>query len=106
MEYDLGLQGLGILVGLSVVFGVIAHLILGRDTWWMWLVGTIGYFLGGLIASEVFFSWATVEFLQPQIDGLSFDEALLGGLVVGVPAVVLAWWMNRRSHAQHGPTPA
>ena len=105
MQYDLGLQALAILVGLSLVFGVIAHLILGRDTRWMWLVGSIAYFIGGLVASEVIFSWATVEELQPQIDGLSFDEALLGGLVLGVPVVLLAWWMDRRRHV-HGPTPA
>ncbi|HEY8177629.1 MAG TPA: hypothetical protein VIH19_03440 [Candidatus Limnocylindria bacterium] len=103
MEYDLGLQALALLTGLSLVFGVIAHLVLGRDTRWMWLIGTIGFFVGCLIASEVVFSWATVAELQPQIDGLSFDEALLGGLVVGVPVVLLAWWANRRRHI-HGPT--
>lgn len=103
MEYDLGIQALAILTGLSLGFGVIAHIIFGRDTRWMWLVGAISYFVGGLVASEVIFSSATVAELQPQIDGLSFDEALLGGLVVGVPAVLLAWWVNRRRHI-HGPT--
>lgn len=103
MEHDLGLQALAILGGLSVVFGVIAHIIFGRDTRWMWLVGAIGFFLGGLIASEVIFSWATAAELQPQIDGLSFDEALLGGLIVGIPVVLLSWWVNHRRHI-HGPT--
>jgi hypothetical protein len=96
MEYDLGLQALAILTGLSLLFGLIAHAILGRGTRWMWLVGAIGYFVGGLIASEVFFTWATVEELQPQIDGLSFDEALLGGLVVGIPVVLAGWYVSRR----------
>ena len=53
----------------------------------------------------MFFSWATVEGLQPQIDGLSFDEALLGGLVLGIPVVLLTWYLNRRRHV-HGPSPA
>lgn len=103
MQYDLGMQALAILIGLSLGFGLVAHLILGRDTRWMWLIGAVAYFVGGLITSEVIFSWATVEELQPQIDGLSFDEALFGGLVVGVPVVLLAWWVNRRRHV-HGPT--
>jgi hypothetical protein len=105
VQYDLGLQALGILVGLSVVFGVVAHIVFGWGTRWMWLIGAIGYFLGGLIASEVLFAWATVEELQPQIDGLSFDEALLGGFVVGVPIVLLVWYVNRRRQL-HGPTAA
>jgi hypothetical protein len=71
----------------------------------MWLLGTIAYFVGGLLTSEVLFSWATVEELQPQIDGLSFDEALFGGLVVGIPVVLLAWFVNRRRHAG-SPAPA
>lgn len=103
MEYDLGLQALAILTGLSLGFGVIAHVIFGRDTRWMWLIGAIAFFVGGIVASEVIFSWATAAELQPQIDGLSLDEALLGGLVVGVPVVLLAWWVNRRRHT-HGPT--
>jgi uncharacterized membrane protein YhhN len=105
MQYDLGLQALAILLGLSLAFGVVAHLVLGRGTTWMWLLGTVAYFVGGLLTSEVLFSWATVEELQPQIDGLSFDEALFGGLVVGIPVVLLAWLVNRRRHVG-SPTPA
>ena len=84
MQLDIGFQGLGILIALSLVFGVIAQLILGRNTTrWMWLIGAAGYFIGGLFASEVIFATATEDELQPIIDGLCFDEALLGGLIVG-----------------------
>ena len=33
----------------------------------------------------------TVDEIQPIIDGLAFDESLLGGLVVGVPVAIVAW---------------
>jgi hypothetical protein len=37
-----------------------------------------------------------MEDLQPQIDGLSFDEALLGGVVVGIPVALAGWYVSRR----------
>ena len=78
MDWDLGAEGVGILVGMSVAFGVAAHLVLHRDsTRWLWLIGTGAFFVFGLLLSEVFFGWATEEDLQPNYDGLSFDETLL-----------------------------
>ena len=38
--------------------------------------------------SEVWFGWATQEELQPNIDGLSFDEVLRLGLVPGIATVL------------------
>ena len=79
MQWDLGLQGLGLLVAMSLGFGVLAELIAGkRTTRWLWLIASAAAFVGGLLTSEVWFDWATEEELQPNIDGLSFDEALLG----------------------------
>jgi hypothetical protein len=75
MQWDLGLRGLGLLVAMSFGFGVIAQLVVGRATTrWLWLLAAAGYFVGGLFTSEVWFGWATQEELQPNIDGLSFDE--------------------------------
>ena len=106
MQLDIGLQGLGILIALSLVFGVIVQLILGRNTTrWMWLIGAAGYFIGGLFASEVMFATATEDELQPIIDGLCFDEALLGGLIVGISVVLVTWFITRRSQI-HGPMPS
>jgi hypothetical protein len=102
MQYDLGITGLGILVATSLAFGVIAQLIFWRTTRWMWLIGGAAYFLGALAMSEVVFATATVEELQPQIDGLSFDESLLGGLLLGVPVVLVTWLIERRRH-EHRP---
>jgi len=56
--------------------------------------------LGGLIASEVVWATATEEELQPVIDGLALDESLLGGVIVGVPVVLVTWFVARRSRHQ------
>jgi hypothetical protein len=54
------------------------------------------HFLGGLFISEVWFGWATEEDLQPNIDGLSFDEVLLIGLVPVVAAVLVSMYVAQR----------
>jgi hypothetical protein len=98
VQFDLGFQGLGLLVGMSVAFGVIAQAVFWSSaTHWLWLVGAAAYFVGGLFFSEVVFGSATEDELQPIIDGLAFDEALLCGLIIGVPAVLVTWYVTRRS---------
>jgi hypothetical protein len=78
MDWDLGIAGGGLLVAMSVGFGSLAQLVFGRGaTRWMWLVGTGAFFVLGLLISEVAFGWATEKDLQPNYDGLSFDETLL-----------------------------
>lgn len=42
------------------------------------------WFIGGFIASEVIWGTLTVDEIQPIIDGLAFNEALLGGLIGGL----------------------
>ena len=105
MEWDLGMQGIGLLLVMSLGFGLVAHLALARRTTnWMGVIASTAFFVFGLISSEVWFGWATVEELQPNIDGLSFDEALLAGLVAGVLAVIATWLLTRRAHRVEGPT--
>ncbi len=104
MTWDLGLWGLAYLLGMSLAFGLVAHLIAGRvTTKWLWLIATAGFFVLGLFISEVLFGWATEEDLQPNIDGLSRDEVLLG-LIPGIAAVLLArrWGLRRHGH-RHTP---
>jgi len=100
MEWDLGLQGLGVLLLMSLGFGVIAHLVAGEATTrWMWLIASAGFFVFGLFVSEVMFGWATEEELQPNIDGLSFDEVL----VSAIPAILIvlgARYLVRRNRAR------
>jgi hypothetical protein len=90
MHYDLGYAGLGILVGFALGFGAIAQLIFGRErgTPWLWLVGALGWFAGGFFASEVLVGTMTIDEIQPILDGLAFDEALGGGLLGGLAALV------------------
>ena len=69
------------------------------------LIGTGTFLVAGLITSEVWFGWATEEELQPNIDGLSFDEVLLIGLLPGIAAVLVTWYVTRkhtRAVARHG----
>jgi hypothetical protein len=83
MQFDLGLEGLGYLIGMSLVFGVVAQVVAWKwATHWIWLVGAVAYFVGGLFFSEVLFGSATIDEIQPIIDGLALDESMLGGLIV------------------------
>jgi hypothetical protein len=99
MEWDLGMAGVGLLLAMSLAFGVAAQLVLWRaTTHWMWAIGAFAYFVSGIVVSEVWFGWAIEEDLQPNIDGLSFDEVLLIGTLMALAAVIAAWQLERRIH--------
>lgn len=96
MRWDLGISGLGLLATMALAFGLIAHLIVGKGlTRWLWLFAAMGYFVAGILVSEVWFGWATEEELQPNIDGLSFDEVQLVTLA-GLIAALIARYVLRR----------
>jgi hypothetical protein len=104
MEWDLGLGAAGLLVAMSLGFGLLAQLLAGRGvTPWMWLIGAGSFFGFGLLISEGLFGWATEEDLQPNYDGLSFDETLLA-IVPSVAVVVLVRRLIRQN--QHPAPPA
>ena len=107
MQFDLGLQGLGLLIVISLGFGVVAQVVAGRraGTHWLWLIAATGWFIGGMLASEVVWGGATAEELQPIIDGLALDESLLGGLVVGLSVVAIRLLLTggRPSHRTTSP---
>jgi signal transduction histidine kinase len=107
MTWDLGIRGVGLLLGMALGFGLLAQLAFYRSApKWLWAVGTTVYFLSGLFISEVWFGWATEEDLQPNIDGLSFDEVLLIAFIPWLVAVLAARRLMRRQrhgrHAGHG----
>jgi hypothetical protein len=107
MKWDLGLWGVAYLLAMSLAFGLVAHLVAGRvTTKWLGLIATAGFFALGLVISEVFFGSATEADLQPNIDGLSRDEVLLG-LLPGIVAVLLArrWGLHKQGHHRAPGTP-
>lgn len=105
MRWDLGITGLGLLAAMSLGFGLIAHLIVGKGlTRWLWLLSAVGYFVAGILVSEVWFGWATERELQPNIDGLSFDEVQLVTLA-GLVAALIARYVIRRKARSKGPVP-
>ncbi|GGH92296.1 hypothetical protein ACFFGR_04385 [Arthrobacter liuii] len=100
MQWDPGLLGLAVLAAMSLVFGVLVQLILGKaGPRWTWLISACLYFVSGLVVSEVWFGWATEAELQPNIDGLSFDEVQLVTLF-GLIAAVILRLVLRRQHAR------
>lgn len=80
---------------------LVAHLIVGRRvSRWQWVYAAAGYFVAGILVSEVWFGWATGEELQPNIDGLSFDEVqlvTLAGLITAVTARIV---LRRRANTK------
>jgi hypothetical protein len=106
MQFDLGLQGFAILLGISLIFGVIVQFLGRAETNWLWLIAAIGWFVGGLIASEYVVGSMTEDEIQPIIDGLAFDEALLGGLIVGIPTAIAARYITGSSPFHRHAVPA
>jgi hypothetical protein len=96
MDWDLGFAAVGLLLAMALGFGLLAQLLAGRGTTrWMWLIGAAAFFVFGLLISEAWFGWATEEDLQPNYDGLSFDETLLA-VLPSVAVVMVARWLIRR----------
>jgi hypothetical protein len=99
----MGLQGLGVLLAMSVAFGVFTQAVFwGHATRWLWLAAAALMFAIGLFVSEGLFGWATGADLQPNIDGLSFDEVAVTFLVAMVVVLVARGLTWRRSHHRPG----
>ena len=106
MEWDLGIEGVGVLAGMSLVFGLIAHVLTAKTTTrWMWLIAAIVYFAAGIFVSEMWFGWATEEDLQPNIDGLSRDEVLLLGTLIAAAVVVAVRHLVGRARHRSSTSP-
>ena len=100
MQWDLGLQGLSVLGAMSLGFGVLAALLVGKG-WarrlWAAATTTVACFGVGLLTSEWLFGWATEEDLQPNVDGLSRDEVLLSSLLTTAVVVLVMRYVARRA---------
>jgi hypothetical protein len=94
---------MGFLLGMSLAFGLLEQLGAGRGTTrWMWLIGGGTFFVFGLLISEAWFGWATAKDLQPNYDGLSFDESLLA-IFPSVAVVLIARRFIRRGRTPRWP---
>lgn len=99
-QWDLGIAGLLLLAAMSLAFGLVAHLIVGRHVArWLWLYAALAYFVAGILVSEAWFGWATEEDLQPNIDGLSFDEVQLVTLAGLIAALTARSVLRRKGRA-------
>ena len=97
--WDLGPVGLLALGVMALAFGAFTQLVLGRQYgWWPVVLGTAGFLLVGIVVSEGLFGWATEEDLQPNIDGLSFDEVLLAFVVCAAIVLAIRFVTRRTSH--------
>lgn len=97
MTWDLGLVGAGLLALMSLLSGAVAHLVWWRVApHWLWAAAAGAFFAFGVVVSEWWFGWATQEELQPNVDGLSFDEVLLLGCVLPLAVVAVARAVTRR----------
>jgi len=97
MEWDLGIVGTGLLLAMAAAFALVVQLVMWRKAHWLWAVAAGAYFISGLFISEVWFGWATEEDLQPNIDGLSFDEVLLLAPLFGIAVVAATWYVARHT---------
>lgn len=99
-QWDLGSAGLLLLAAMSLAFGLVANLIVGRHvTHWLWLYAALAYFVAGILVSEAWFGWATEEELQPNIDGLSIDEVQLVTLAGLIAALTARFMLRRKGRA-------
>lgn len=96
MRWDLGVEGLAVLVAMALVFGAVTGFLFRASHGWLaGLLGTAAAFVLGAVVSEGLFGWATEAELQPNIGGLSFDETMLA-LVLGLIVVAVARSLGRR----------
>ena len=98
MEWDVGLWGLALLVGMAAVFAFAIRLI-ERDEArpWMWLADAAIYVVIAILVSEGWFGWATEEDLQPNVDGVSFDEVFLLATMAAAGTSALVRWLQHHA---------
>ena len=105
MQWDMGVEGLGLLAAMSIGLAVVAAL--AMDGAWprrlkVAAVDALACVVVGALTSEWLFGWATEEDLQPNVDGLSRDEALLSGILTTVAVVTVARLVAHRADGTSG----
>lgn len=103
MQWDLGLQGVLLLGAMSLGFGVLAGLFVGKGMGYRLVaaaVTTVACFGAGLFFSEGLFGWATEADLQPNVDGLSRDEVLLSSVLTTAVVVLVMRYLARHGRRE------
>ena len=95
MTIDLGPGGWALLIGGSILLGVIAQFIGDVRPRFKWIDTAIAAFVGGLVASRILTTWT----VGPVADGLALVDAIIGGLIVGVAVDWAIRYESRRSAA-------
>ncbi len=93
---DMGVWGAVLLIIGALVIGVAAQFIGALKTPYHWIIVSIAALVGGLFCSEFITDWRTFE---PVWEGLALVPALIGGLVVGVVADIVARFATGGSYA-------
>lgn len=97
MEWDLGLQGVGALVALSLAFGTLAGLLVGDGVAHRLdalTVTALACLVVGLVVSEVLLAGRSAA-VQSAPDGLARNGVLLAGVVTTAVVVLV---MRRMAH--------
>ncbi len=87
LSIDMGVWGAVLLIVGALVIGVAAQFIGTVKTNYHWIIVAVAALVGGLITSEFVVDWRTFE---PVWEGLALVPALIGGLVFGIVADVIA----------------
>jgi uncharacterized membrane protein YeaQ/YmgE (transglycosylase-associated protein family) len=98
LTIGLGLAGWILVIAAAVVFGVVAQLLGETRTGYEWLVDSVAFGIGAIVASEFVIEWRGFE---PVFDGLAVAPAVLGGLVVGTVAEVATRLSTGGSYTSH-----
>ncbi len=93
VQFDLGIAGFGLLILISLAFGALSQRLGKPGTSFDWLAVAIGWFAGGLVASELVGSGTGVR----VVDGLALDAVIVGGGIIGVPLALVL-----RLYGDHG----
>jgi uncharacterized membrane protein YeaQ/YmgE (transglycosylase-associated protein family) len=87
LTVDMGIWGAVVLIVGALVIGVVAQFIGDIRTNYHWIIVSIAALVGGLICSEFVIDWRSFE---PVWEGVALVPALIGGLVFGIVADVIA----------------
>ena len=98
LSIALGIGGWIVLIGGSLLFGLLMQLIGETRTGFEWLVDGVAFAIGALVGSEFILAWQATG---PVFDGLALVPALIGGFLVGIVVEIVTRFATGGSYT-HG----